>query len=93
MNMKPVSAPNKKRGPDRSETRKAAEAAGISRGQMYRMLDIASIPKDQFEDLIEGDNPPTMTELVRIARSKEAQPVPRRLGVCPHCGGDLRRGA
>jgi len=38
MTRKPVSATNKKRGPERSEMRKAAEAAGMSRGQMYRSL-------------------------------------------------------
>jgi hypothetical protein len=73
--------------------REAAEAAGLSRAQMYRCLDVASIPEDDFEALVESDNPPTTTELVRHAKSREGRrpPAPqgRRLKRCPHCGGDL----
>ncbi len=92
--MKPASAKNKKRGPDRSEVRKAAEAAGLSRGQMYRCLAIASIPEEEFEELIESDDPPTKTALVAHAQNKEPpHSTTRRLSFCPHCGGDLQAGA
>jgi len=52
-----------KRGPERSERRKAAEAAGMSRHQMYQALKLANIPEDEFERLVESDHQPTVTEL------------------------------
>lgn len=58
------------RGPERSEMRKAAEAAGLSRHQMYQALAVASIPTDEFEPMVESDDPPTVTELARYGRSK-----------------------
>ena len=52
-----------KRGPEKSDRRKAAEAAGMSRHQMYQAMKVADIPEDDFERLIEDDDPPTLTEL------------------------------
>ena len=87
---KPDSAVSKKRGPPRSAMREVAEAAGLSRGQMWRALQVASIPEDEFEARVESDNPPTVTELVRIAgHQHNSKPQGRRLRTCPHCGGDL----
>lgn len=82
---------SKKRGPERSAHRKAAEAAGMSRGQMHRAMLIASIPEEEFEAMVEGDTPPTLSGLVDAARRTpmgEAKRA-RRLTRCPHCGGDL----
>ena len=93
MTQKPVSAVSKKRGPARSERRKAIDAAGISRGQAWRAEMVANIPADIFERLIEGDNPPTVSRLVEIGRQfaglPPSTPPARRLKCCPHCGGDL----
>ena len=64
--MKPDSAVSKKRGPKRSAMRQAAEAAGLSRGQMWRALQVAEIPDDEFERLVESGEPPTASALVGI---------------------------
>lgn len=90
--MKHDSAVSKKRGPSKSAHRELAEAAGLSRAQMWRAMKVAELPDDEFERLIESDNPPTVSELVE--RSRQAQGLPRakqarRLTRCPHCGGDL----
>ena len=63
----------------------------MSRHQEAQSAAIARIPKEEFERLIESDNPPTVTELARIGRGQPAKPKkrPRRLATCPHCGGDL----
>ena len=73
---KPVSTKNKKRGPQRSAMRQAADAAGLSRSAMYNAIALANIPEDYFEDLIESDNPPSMPELLLIAKSKKP-PLPK----------------
>jgi hypothetical protein len=79
-----------KRGPERSAHRKAADAAGMSRDWLYNALALASMSEAEFEALVEGENPPTVTELIRIARNKprKASTAPV-VHVCPHCGGTL----
>lgn len=62
-----------RRGPEKSARRKASEAAGISKHQMYRALAVASIPKEEFEALIESDNPPTIEELANIGKRKSQE--------------------
>lgn len=90
---KPDSAVSKKRGPKRGAMRQAAEEAGMSRGQMWRASKVADIPADEFEALVESDDPPTVTRLVEIGRRQPvARPQGRRLRRCPHCGGDLTGG-
>jgi hypothetical protein len=42
------------------------EAAGISRHQMYQIVQIGNIPEDEFERLVETDDPPSITELARF---------------------------
>jgi hypothetical protein len=65
-----------KRGPERSKFRKMCEEAGISRHQMYQMIQIANIPEDEFERLIESDDPPNITELAKIGRGEQSKPRP-----------------
>lgn len=49
-----------------SPTRKSvAEAAGLSPHQTKEALRVASIPKVHFEELIESDQPPTITALAK----------------------------
>jgi len=68
------------RGPDRAARRRAAEAAGMTRHQMHTAMAIASIPEDEFEDLIERDELPTTSELPRIGRGhKEPKPKTSKL--------------
>lgn len=69
--------------------RQAAETAGLSRSQMWRALQVAAIPEDEFEAMIEGDVTPTVTDLVRKGSGQKEAPQGRRLKCCPHCGGDL----
>ena len=41
---------------------------GMSRAKAWRAKQVANIPKAEFERLIESDNPPTVTQLVAMAR-------------------------
>jgi hypothetical protein len=65
-----------KRGPERSAARQITEAAGMSRHQFYQARQIARIPEDEFERLIEGAEPPSITELARIGRGEQSKPKP-----------------
>jgi hypothetical protein len=66
------------RGGDRSKTtddhgsaptqRQAAELAGMSEHQQLQAVRVASIPKEQFEKLVEGDTPPTVTALAELGK-------------------------
>lgn len=58
-----------KRGPERSARRLAAEAAGLSRHQLRTALSIGAIPLERFEELVEGENPPTVTALAEMGRA------------------------
>lgn len=73
----PSGRPNKfrgSRGPERSPARQAADAAGMSRHQFYQAMKIARIPEAEFEAMIEGDSPPTITQLAaHAAPAKPAQ--------------------
>lgn len=92
--MKPDSVPSKK-GPERSARRQAAEAAGLSRSQMWRAMQVADIPADEFEALVESDTPPTVTELVELSRQQKGHSPrstrPARREFCPHCGESLAK--
>ncbi len=44
----------------------AAEAAGLSKHRTKTALRVASIPDTQFDQLVEGDQPPTVTALAAI---------------------------
>ena len=78
-----------KRGPEKSDQRKLAEAAGLSRHQMYQAVQIASIPEDEFERLVESLEPPSLTDLARIGRGDQSKPKAAKAKCCPHCGGAL----
>ena len=62
------------RGPEKSDMRTACEAAGMSRHQMYQALQVARIPADEFERLIESADPPSITDLARFGRGAQAKP-------------------
>jgi hypothetical protein len=88
MSAKPVKAVRKS-GPERSPRRQAADAAGLSPYQMRRSIAVASIPSSQFENLIESDDPPGVSELTRFAQGKPEPRQARRLLYCPHCNANL----
>ena len=64
------------RGPARSERRRMAESAGLSRHQMHQALAVASIPQDEFERMVESDDLPNVTQLAAIGAGRS--PSPRR---------------
>ena len=51
----------------------AARDAGMSRDQKRTALRVASIPDDEFEEAVESDNPPTVTELAK--RGTKSKPT------------------
>jgi uncharacterized protein YjiS (DUF1127 family) len=72
----PSGQPNKfrgTRGPERSAMRQLAEAAGLSRDQMYQAIAVASVPESEFEGMVESDTPPTVIALARIGRGYSAE--------------------
>jgi hypothetical protein len=60
---------------ERSERAQAATAAGLSPDQTKQAIRIANIPAEEFEALIEAENPPTLTELAERGTRKKAQPL------------------
>ena len=69
--------------------RDIAAVLGVTRRQVTLWLDVASIPQDEFERLIEADEPSTPNELGLLARSRARKSVEYERK-CPHCGGLLR---
>lgn len=64
--------------------RDVAAKLGISRRQIWQMKKIASIPAEEFEALVESDDPPTVTGLLDLAHHRA-----KSVRHCPHCGGAL----
>ena len=62
-------------GPTSTNRTKIAQAAGLSKDQQVQAVRIARVPDDEFDTLVEGDTPPTMTELGDFGRQR---PVPPR---------------
>jgi hypothetical protein len=61
-------------GDTRLTRAQAAEDAGLSKRQKDTALRVASVPAEEFEEAIESDKPPTVTELAE--RGKQSQPKP-----------------
>jgi hypothetical protein len=70
--------------------RDIAATGVLSRRQIQTALAVGSIPKEQFEALVESDNPPTVNQLARIGRGQQKVARRRARKTCPHCGSDLR---
>ncbi len=73
------------RGGDRSKTegahgsapptqREAAAAAGLSEHQQLQAVRVANVPREEFEQQVESDDPPTVTELAE--QGKKLRPAP-----------------
>lgn len=57
--------------------REAAEAAGMSERQQVTAVRVNNVPRDEFEELVESDTPPTVTELARAGtRKRQREPDP-----------------
>jgi hypothetical protein len=93
-----------KEGVPPNSRKAAAESAGLSPGQARQMIRVANVPKDQFEQLVEGANPPTVERLAEIGTKKKPEhvkPAPyrnewidwinavRHLSAIPACGLDV----
>ena len=61
-----------------SSQREAAAAAGMSKRQEERARTVANIPKEEFEQQVESDNPPTINALVDAPRPRK--PIERPTG-------------
>ena len=48
----------------------AARDAGLSERQKVTALRVANVPRDQFDKLVESDNPPTVTKLAELGKQK-----------------------
>lgn len=66
----------------------AATAAGLSEHQRKTALRVNSVPREQFEQLIESDNPPTVTQLAELG-TKHQEPDTSHLEGCDP--GDFER--
>jgi len=67
---------------------------GITKSLSYKCRLLASIPKDEFEELLAKRPMLTETKLIAYARSRRGTRgpggrPPRSPSVCPHCGGKL----
>ena len=69
--------------------RSAAQEAGISRRQEATSRQVAAIPGNEFEALIESDNPPSITALADMGRRE--QPKPEGFVQATHLIGAVRR--
>lgn len=57
-------------------SRSAAGAdAGMSPRQVKTAMRVANVPADQFEKLVESDNPPTVTKLAEMGKQSQPKPV------------------
>jgi hypothetical protein len=54
--------------------RAAAEAAGMSEHQQLQAVRVAKVPVEEFEEQVESEHPPTLTELAE--QGKKTAPVP-----------------
>ncbi len=52
----------------RGTRRELAQTAGLSLHQYRQAMRLANIPKDDFERLVESDDPPTIEVLARTGR-------------------------
>jgi hypothetical protein len=48
----------------------AARRAGLSRDQTVTALRVNNVPRDEFERLVESDDPPTVTKLAELGTTK-----------------------
>ena len=64
-----------RKGGDAPTKSSAARDAGLSRDQKVQALRVAAVDEDEFERLVESDNPPTVTALADLGRMRRS-PAP-----------------
>lgn len=57
-----------------SSRKQAASDAGLSERQMKNGIRAANIPEDEFEAMIEGEDPPTITDLAEAGKKPRQKP-------------------
>lgn len=67
----PLSAPTR---------REVASQAGLSVDQQKTAVRVANVPRDEFERLIESDNPPTVSQLASMGLKRRPVPPPPPAG-------------
>jgi hypothetical protein len=58
-----------------SPRQQAAHKAGLSTPQATTAIRVHNVPRDMFETMVEGDNPPTVKKLAQIGTKKRQQPI------------------
>jgi hypothetical protein len=70
---------NKRGGPApaplASQRAKAAAEAGMSGRQVKDVMRVGRIPSEEFEQLVESDDPPSVAEFVEIGTRKKVEPL------------------
>lgn len=69
---------------DTVSRKQAATEAGLSDHQRKQALRIANIDSADFNDAIESENPPTITELAEQGTQKKPKPLVDLQGIDPH---------
>lgn len=75
-----------------------ARAAGLSDDQRKQALRVAKVPEQEFEEAVESDDPPTVTELAERGKATVPRPIldlggrdPAEFSASTDAQGDLRR--
>jgi hypothetical protein len=58
--------------PTKLSQREVAEAAGLSKDQQVQAVRVANVPAELFEELIESENPPTVSALAEVGKKPRA---------------------
>ncbi len=56
--------------PKNPSERDLAAFTGMSRRQIWQAKKIAEIPEEEFDRLVESENPPTVTQLLQVAHQR-----------------------
>jgi hypothetical protein len=72
---------------DGMSERDIAATGILTRRELQRFKALASIPEDQFEELLESEKIISGAKIV--AKFKGHNPVQHRAKCCPHCGTQL----
>jgi len=64
------------------DRKQAAKKAGLSPDKAKQSIRVANVHEEDFEEQLESDDPPTLTDLAKQGRKKSAQkPIYERLGI------------
>jgi hypothetical protein len=69
--------------------RDIAAALGISRRHIATALELATIPKAEFDRLVDAAKPASLSQLRKLARIRTGKSAVYERK-CPHCGGIIR---